>query len=145
ITDGSYILNEIEDPVGSRMLYDVSDTDIIDLYAQYVYDNYQQESAGEALPSPFIDDLSRWGGIKNRVSKMIVDNSLPASTPINSVGMNRRTANYIGVVHNEELLIHCNRTGKGAQVRTTIIEQNDDFILSLKRDTFSSYLCDENN
>ena len=47
--DGSYILNEIEDPVGSRMLYEISDIDIIALYAQHVYDNY---SNGDSADDP---------------------------------------------------------------------------------------------
>lgn len=57
--DGSYILNEIEDPVGSRMLYDISDVDIIIQYAQYVYDNYSHKNVKEMLSLPLIDNSNR--------------------------------------------------------------------------------------
>lgn len=36
--DGSFYFNEIEDVVGSRMLYKISDIDIVSLYLQFVHD-----------------------------------------------------------------------------------------------------------
>lgn len=36
INEDSYLINEIEDPVGARMLYQVSDIDIVSLFCQFI-------------------------------------------------------------------------------------------------------------
>lgn len=137
INDGSYVLNEIEDPVGSRMLYDVSDTDIIGLFMDHVLKNYR-EDVSYYRSAPWFEELRRGSGceIKDRIHDMVAGFSMPASKPINGIGMNRRTADYIGVVQNEELFVHCEKTGKTAQMRTTILDENEDFAISLRKDFF---------
>ena len=39
--DGGYLLNEIEDPVGARMLYSVSKIEILDIFVNYIIEKVQ--------------------------------------------------------------------------------------------------------
>ena len=38
--NGEPVFNEIEDPVGARMLYENTNIDIVEIFVKYIVDNY---------------------------------------------------------------------------------------------------------